>query len=223
MKIIALLASPHGLKGNTAALLQYVMEGAKAEGCSTEIVVLKGDTVLPCLACDICHKKGSCLQKDDFESIKAKIVGSDGLILAGPNYIFNVSAQMKAFMDRCCGVVHCMQFWGKYGASVVTSGGDGEEPALESMSHFLIATGVLPVGAVSANMSTMPSEDFTEELRERARELGRKLVSAWRAGEIPMEEDARRNAFRERMRTLIAWKKEEWPYEYRYWKEGLGL
>lgn len=26
------------------------------------------------------------------------------LILASPNYIFNVGAQMKAFMDRCCGV-----------------------------------------------------------------------------------------------------------------------
>ena len=59
--------------------------------------------------------------------IKAKIVGAEGLILASPNYINNVSAQMKGFMDRCCGVVHCLQFWGKYGVSVVTSGGDGDE------------------------------------------------------------------------------------------------
>ncbi len=223
MKIIALVASPHGLKGNTAALLRYVVEGAEAEGGSTEIVVLKGDTVLHCLACDICHIKGRCMQNDDFEAIKAKIAGAEGLILASPNYINNVSAQMKGFMDRCCGVVHCLQFWGKYGVSVVTSGGEGDEPVAKYMNQFLIMTGAAPVGAVSANMSVMPAEDFTEELRERAWELGRKLVTAFCASEVPPEVEARRNAFRDRMRSLIAWKKEEWPYEYQYWKDGMGL
>lgn len=223
MKIIALLASPRGLKGNTAALLQYVLEGAKAEGGSAEIIVLKGDTVLPCRACDVCHEKGACIQKDDFAGIKAKIDDADGLILASPNYINNVSAQMKAFMDRCCGVVHCMQFWGKYGAQVVTSGGEGEEPAIECMNHFFIATGVVPVGVVSANMSALPDAEFTEELKRGARELGGKMVAAWRAGEIPPAVETRRNDFRTRMRALMAWKKDEWPYEYRYWQEGMGL
>jgi multimeric flavodoxin WrbA len=81
------------------------------------------DKVLPCLACDTCHRKGRCAQNDEFESIKGKILEADGLVLASPNYIFSVSAQLKAFMDRCCGVVHCMAFEGKYGVSVVTSGG----------------------------------------------------------------------------------------------------
>ena len=95
MKIISLLASPHGLKGNTAALLRHVLEGAEAEGAQTEVIVLKGDTVLPCRACDACHKKGHCVQKDDFESMKEKIMAADGLVVASPNYIFNVSAQLK--------------------------------------------------------------------------------------------------------------------------------
>jgi len=224
MNIVALLASPHGLKGNTAALLQLVLEGAEAEGSITEIeILLKGDRVLPCLACDMCHKRGSCIQKDDFESIKTKIIGADALILASPNYINSVSAQMKAFFDRCCGVVHCMQLWGKYGVSVVTSGGDGEEAVAEYMNNFLITTGVVPVGAVSANMSNMPSENFTEELRESARKLGKKLVTELLANKVSPEVAARRNAFRDRMRSLMEWKKEEWPYEYEHWKDGMGL
>jgi multimeric flavodoxin WrbA len=218
MKIISLLASPHGLKGNTAGLLRYVIEGAEAEGAKTETVVLKGDTVLPCRACDACH-----IQKDRFEEIKEKIAGADGLILASPNYIFNVSAQLKAFMDRCCGVIHCMQFWGKYGASVITSGGGGDEPVAGYMSHFLISTGVVPVGGVWATMSAMPEGGFTEEVRENAVILGRRLVAAWRTGEVPADTDERRNAFRERMRALMNWRREEWPYEYRYWKENRGL
>ena len=124
MKIISLLASPHGLKGNTAKLLRYVLDGAEAEGAKTEVIVLKGDTVLPCRGCDVCHKTGYCVQKDGFESVKKKIIEADGLVLASPNYIFSVSAQLKAFMDRCCGAIYCMHFWGKYGASVVTSGGE---------------------------------------------------------------------------------------------------
>ena len=223
MKIISLLGSPHGLRGNTAALLRLVLEGAEAEGAQTETVALKGDTVLPCRACDACHKKGRCVQEDDFEAIKEKILGADGLVLASPNYIFNVSAQMKAFMDRCCGVIHCMQFWGKYGASVVTSGGGDEETVAEYMKHFLITTGAVPVGEVSAMMSAMPEEGFTEEVTVSAVGLGKRLVTAWRAGEVPPEVDERRNAFRRRMHALMDWRREEWPFEYGYWKEKMGL
>ncbi|MEJ2695949.1 MAG: flavodoxin family protein [Candidatus Sulfobium sp.] len=223
MKLISLLGSPHGLKGNTAGLLHLVLEGAEAEGASAETIVLKGDTVFPCRACDACHKKGRCVQKDDFEVIKKKVLTADGLVLASPNYIFNVSAQIKAFMDRCCGVIHCMQFWGKYGASVVTSGGGDEQTVAGYMSHFLVTTGAVPVGAVWAMMSAMPEEGFTDEVGESAVALGKRLVTAWRAGEVPAEVHEQRNAFRRRMHALVDWRKEEWPFEYSYWKENMGL
>jgi multimeric flavodoxin WrbA len=220
MKIISLLASPHGLKGNTARLLRQVLDGAEAEGASSEVVVLKGDTVLPCRGCDMCHKKGRCAQKDDFESIKDKIIGADGLVLASPNYIFNVSAQLKAFMDRCCGVIHCMQFWGKYGASVVTSGGGDEKPIVDYMNHFLITTGAVPVGGVWASMSAMPEGVFAEEVCDDARNLGKRLVEEWLGKKVPAEAGMSRNEFRDRMRALITYRKEQWPYECRYWEEN---
>jgi len=223
MKIISLLASPHGLKGNTAGLLRYVLDGAEAEGAKTEVIVLKGDTVLPCRGCDVCHKKGRCVQKDGFESIKKKIIEADGFVLASPNYIFSVSAQLKAFMDRCCGAIHCMQFWGKYGASVVTSGGGDEKAIVAYMNHFLTISGAVPVGGVWASMSTMPDGIFTENVQEAARTLGKKLISAWKTGEVPPDVDVLRKSFRERMRGLCDYRKEEWPYEYQYWKQKTGV
>lgn len=223
MKVISLLGSPHGLKGNTGRLLRLVTEGAESEGARIETVVLKGDTVLPCRACDTCHKKGRCVQKDDFEAIKGKILRADGLVIASPNYIFNVSAQLKAFMDRCCGVIHCMQFWGKYGASVVTSGGGDEDTVAQYMNHFLITTGIVTVGGVWAMMSAMPEGGFTDEVTDRAVALGRRLVVAWKAGEVPEDVDERRTAFRRRMHALMDWRREEWPFEYSYWKENRGL
>ncbi len=223
MKIISILGSPHGLKGNTAGLLRCVLAGAEAAGAQTEVIILKGDTVLPCRGCDICHKKGRCAQKDDFESLKERIVRADGLVLASPNYIFNVSAQLKAFMDRCCGVVHCMQFWGKYGASVVTSGGGGDEPIVDYMNHFLITTGIIPVGGVSAAMSQMPEGGFTDQLQKEAQAVGRRLVDAITMSEVPGDIDQHRNNFRERMKALMSYRKEEWPYEYEYWKKHMGI
>jgi len=223
LKIISLVGSPHGLKGNTARLLSHVLEGAKVEGAKTETIVLAGTNVLPCLACDTCHRKGKCPQKDEFESIKAKIFESDGIVLGSPNYIYSVSAQLKAFMDRCCGVVHCMGFEGKYGASVVTSGGGDEEPIARFMNHFLITTGVTPVGSVWATMGTMVGKGFPEEIRSQARELGRKLVRAWKEKAVSPETEEVRKSFQESMRRLMLYRKEDWPYEYEFWKNHRGL
>jgi multimeric flavodoxin WrbA len=55
-----------------------------------------------------CTQKDNFDQKDNFESIKQKIRVADGLILASPNYIYSVSAQLKAFMDRCGGILRCV-------------------------------------------------------------------------------------------------------------------
>jgi multimeric flavodoxin WrbA len=223
LKIISLVGSPHGLRGNTARLLSHVLEGAKAEGATNETIVLAGNNVLPCLACDTCHRRGRCPQKDEFESIKQKILESDGIVLASPNYIYSVSAQLKAFMDRCCGVVHCMAFKGKYGVSVVTSGGGDEEPIAEFVNHFLITTGVVPVGSVWATMSAIVGDDFPEAILRQSRDLGKNLVKSWKGKVIIPEAEQVRKSFEERMRRLMLYRKEDWPYEYEFWKKHRAL
>ena len=223
MKIINLVGSPHGAKGNTARLLQIVSEGAESLGASIENIFLTGKNVLPCLGCDTCHKKGKCVQHDEFENIKQNILNADGLILASPNYIFSVSAQMKAFMDRCCEAVHCLSFEGKYGASVVTSGGGDESPIAEFMNHFMMITGIRPVGAVWATMGNIYDDTFPEDIRNNAFELGKKLVLSWKDKVVLPESEIIIGQFKERMRQLMLWRKEEWPYEYQYWKKYRGL
>jgi len=223
MKIVNLIGSPHGAKGNTARLLQIVSEGAQSLGATPETIFLTGRNVLPCKGCDVCHKTGKCVQKDEFESIKHKILDSDALILGSPNYIFHVSAQMKAFMDRCCQAIHCLSFEGKYGASVVTSGGGDEAPIAEYMNHFLMITGIRPVGAVWATMGGIETEAFPDDIRSQAFELGKALVSSWQEKLISAESENTIREFKDRMRSLMLWRKEEWPYEYQYWKRHRGL
>jgi multimeric flavodoxin WrbA len=223
MKIISIVGSPRGTKGNTAGLLELVLKGARSQGAETETIILPGGTVLPCMACDACHKKGKCSQKDDFESIKERIHRSDGLVLASPNYIWSVSAQMKAFMDRCCGVVHCMAFEGKYGASVVTSGGGDEPPICEYLNHFLVTTGITPVGSVWATMGAASGGTFTEETKNEGMELGKNLVQSWRNKVVFPHLEKAKDEFRARMQLLMRYRREAWPYEWEYWQKHHGL
>jgi multimeric flavodoxin WrbA len=223
MKIIALVGSPHGARGNTARLTRIVLKGAEQEGARAKTILLPGKTVLPCLGCDYCHKKGRCAQKDAFPEIRQKVLEADGLVLGSPNYIFSVSAQMKAFMDRCSSMVHCLGFHGKYGASVVTSGGGDEEAIAEYLNHFLMITGIQSVGSVWATMGLIFGEGFPEDITSRALGLGKRLVQAWRNQETFPEIQEKMAAFKERMRLLMQYRREEWPYEYEYWQKTWGL
>ena len=223
MKIISIVGSPMGIKGNTAALLKIVLDGAESKGAETEIIVIKGSEVKPCKGCDICHINGHCPQKDSFNTIKEKIIGADGLVLASPNYIFHVSAQLKTFIDRCCGVVHCLGFEGKYGASVVTSGGGDEKPIVDYMNHFLAITGVAPVGSIWATMAEIEGQSFKKDTKDRAFSLGERLVTAWQEKENIPEWGPVTAQFRERMKSLMLWRRQEWLHEFQYWKEFRGL
>jgi multimeric flavodoxin WrbA len=223
MKIVSLIGSPHRAKGNTARLAQLVAEDAEAEGAQVETLFIPPEKVNPCIACDTCHKTGQCQQKDDFEMIKKKILDADGLILGSPNYIFSVSAQLKAFLDRCCGVIHTMGFEGRYGASVVTSGGGDEEGIARYMNHFLITTGITPVGSVWATMGLLPDGEFTDDIKAQARELGKTLVVSWKNKAVLPEVEEVKDAFKERMQYLMQYRKDEWPYEYEFWQKHRGL
>jgi len=223
MKLISLVGSPHGEKGSTAKLVKEVVKGAESAGAVNETIILKGDSVAPCRGCDVCHVKGVCVQKDGFHDITKKILAADGLILASPNYIFSVSAQLKAFMDRCCGILHCQSFSGRYGVSVVTSGGGNEQPIADYMNQFLITTGTVPVGSVWATMGLISGDEFPDDIRDKAFSLGCQLVEAWKTKSVAPEVQTRMDAFHERMRMLMTWRKEEWPFEYNYWVTHHGL
>ncbi len=218
MQVVCIVGSPHGPRGNTARLLQEVLAGAAAHGCRAETIYLDGRSILPCNGCDACHKLGRCVQKDDFEAVRAKILAADGLILASPNYLFSVSAQLKAFLDRCCGVVHLLGFSGKYGAAVVTSGGGGDEPIIDYLQRFLTITGIHSVGGVHATMGALPDGEFTAGLKREARRLGEKLVTAWQQQLRDPRVEMEIRAFSQRMRELVFWKKGEWPHEYQVWQ-----
>jgi multimeric flavodoxin WrbA len=99
MKLLAIVGSPR-LKGNTNYLVDQALAEAKTLGAETEKIVLSQHKVNPCLGHTECASFDSCRQKDDAGWILDRLCEADGVILGTPVYYYNVSAQMKAFIDR---------------------------------------------------------------------------------------------------------------------------
>ena len=73
---------------------------ALREGAMTIRCLGRDYRVAPCLGHDTCGDLEACPQGDDTEAVLAPVYAADGLLLATPVYYENVSAQMKAFIDR---------------------------------------------------------------------------------------------------------------------------
>jgi len=218
MELVAIIGSPHGMKGNTGMLLQAVIDGARTAGANVTTFSLAEMNVEPCADCAVCHKTGECPQGDDFETVKQALLDADGIVLASPNYIFSVSAQMKALMDRCCGLLHIQGLEDRYAAAVITSGG-GESAAVEEyVLHFLRNLGCWTVGSVGAEARHLHDSSARAERLNEAATLGQTLVDAVREKRTYPAQKVDRQAFYERMKALVTARRAEWPYEYEYWK-----
>jgi multimeric flavodoxin WrbA len=218
MKILAIIGSPRGMLGNTGRLLDEVLAGVNETGAETEILSMKTLNVQPCVACDVCHKTGICTIKDDYESIKEKLLACDGFILASPNYIFSVSAQMKALFDRCNGLIHCMALEGKYAAVIETSGGGGDEEVITYMGRFVNTLGANFVGGVGAPMAGIRTFHDETNLFGKARNIGCELCRSVAEKRKFPEQEAFISGFSTRMSGLIDYMKEYWPYERDFWE-----
>lgn len=219
MRIVAIMGSPHGVKGNTARLLDEVITGATATGAEVELFDLSRLKVQPCVGCDVCHKVGRCPLKDDFETIKTALLACDAFILASPNYIFSVTAQMKAFFDRCCSLVHCLPLEGKYAAVVETSGGGEDDEVIRYMVRFINSIGAQSVGGIGSPMAGLRSFPAEDTLFDKARELGAELCRCFRKKPHFPDQAGYRASFKTRMRRLVEYCQHEWPYEYQYWQK----
>ena len=91
---------------NTAAMLQKFAEGASSVSDEIEIktVRLYGLNYKGCMSCMACKIKDKvsnvCKFKDEVTPILQEIAEADGLVLGSPNYFSEVSAQMRAFLER---------------------------------------------------------------------------------------------------------------------------
>jgi len=157
MKVIAFNGSPRK-KGNTAMLINSVLDELQKEGIETEFLQLGGKNIKGCLGCMKCFEvqDNTCAtRKDDIlnEYIQ-KMIEADGIIIGSPTYFANVSSEVKALIDRA-GIVSLANghlFKRKVGAAVVAVRRAGATNVFDAINKFFFANQVIVPGSIYWNL-----------------------------------------------------------------------
>jgi multimeric flavodoxin WrbA len=100
VKILGVSGSPRK-NGNTDVLLDSFLRGAESEGADTKKIHLKEYSIESCIGCEACRKDGTCTRfHDGMELLYPEIEECKGIIVGSPVYNYNVTAEMKTFIDR---------------------------------------------------------------------------------------------------------------------------
>jgi multimeric flavodoxin WrbA len=154
MKVIGINGSARR-NGNTSILIKTVFEELEKNNIKTEMVQFAQNVIEPCKGCFACKDKENCIyHRDIFHDTFQKMVEADGIILGSPVYSADVSANMKAFLERA-GVVVATNpglLRHKVGASVAAVRRGGGLTAVDTMNHFLLNKEVIVVGSTYWNM-----------------------------------------------------------------------
>jgi len=173
MKITILNGSPRP-GGNTEIMAQAFEKGAREAGHEVTLINLAGKKITGCLGCHYCFAHdGICVQKDDMTDILKVIDETDLLAFASPIYWFDITAQLKAVIDR-------MYARGKIGfhfkktALLLDSGSDGVyDAALAQYKAMCSYLRWQSVGEVCIPNMTEKGSMKTSPLLEKAYALGK--------------------------------------------------
>ncbi|WP_075062647.1 flavodoxin family protein [Ornatilinea apprima] len=226
-KILSIVGS-YRKNGNTARVLNLLHEDilnkAERENISVEIeTVFLGEFNLnPCRGCRCCFDRGedTCpLGDDDLNTLFKKMHAADGLIIATPVYVNDVSGLVKTWMDRLAFACHRPQFHGK-SALVVSTVGTG----IHGYTQDVLAAGITSWGyhlsgklGITGGALT-PQADLAARYQKPIHRAAEKLVT-----DIQKE-----NHLRPSLRSLVTfavqqavWQRhqDEDTVDARYWHE----
>ncbi|MDD5816595.1 MAG: flavodoxin family protein [Marinilabiliaceae bacterium] len=100
MKIVVITSSAH-TRGTSNTLAGAFIKGATEAGHEVWRFDASGKRIHACLGCDTCtNKQEGCTFHDDMGPLYEHILDCDAIVFASPVYYFNVSAKLKAVIDR---------------------------------------------------------------------------------------------------------------------------
>ncbi|RJX35051.1 MAG: flavodoxin family protein [Desulfarculus sp.] len=194
-RIVAIYGSPRR-QGNTAALLDQAVAGARSAGATVEPLVLRDLEMSPCLEIYGCKKDGRCVIQDDFQRVYDLCLASQGLMLASPIFFYAVSAHAKIMLDRFQSL-WVKKYWierrpfgqrhytrqGLFISAGATQGAKLFEGALRSVRYFMDVLDMELVDSVLCRGLDLAGDVLGHpEHLARARQAGQDLALALRDG-----------------------------------------
>jgi len=101
MEIVAICGSPRR-NGNTATLIEALLEGAREAGAATTRFDAARMSIGDCDADRACLEsaEATCILQDDMQQIYQALRRADAWVFGTPVYFWNVAAPLKRVIDR---------------------------------------------------------------------------------------------------------------------------
>ena len=97
MRILGVSGSPRR-GGNSDLLLENILKGTRAD---SDTLYLSDIDFSPCVGCEQCRKDKICTRFEDALTPFYRVIQeAKGLVLVSPVHNYNITAWMKAFIDR---------------------------------------------------------------------------------------------------------------------------
>lgn len=116
MKILGVVGSSRK-NGNTAYLVQQALYSIESKEIETELIFLGDYNFRGCIGCEGCKDTCKCIIMDDMQKLYPLIINADAIVLGSPTYFYNITAHMKAFIER----FYCFQVFAEDDRSVWSS------------------------------------------------------------------------------------------------------
>jgi len=167
MNILILNGSPRP-HGNTAAMVEAFVEGAKENGHNITVVPVCQKEIAGCLACEYCHTKGrgQCIQKDDMQQVYEFLNEAEMIVLASPVYYHGFTGQLQCAINRIYALDKPQKL--KKASLILSSGNDHvyRGAIYEYQNSFLNYLKLEDMGIFTAYGKKNKSEEKLNELRK---------------------------------------------------------
>lgn len=91
--------------GNCKSILEKIQHNFWLQQ-STNLVFLRDYNLKPCIGCNKCASDNICINDDRFFQLIEEVCDADIVVLATPNYFYNISGLTKTFVDRSYCLYH---------------------------------------------------------------------------------------------------------------------
>ena len=174
--VLVLVGSPRE-NGNTEMLADAFIEGAKKKGNNVTKINVGKMKINGCIDCKYCFThEGKCSQRDGMDEIYPLISNADMIVFATPIYFFEMTAQLKAVVDRLYASAHAGFKISKC-ALLAVAGGDDKvfEPLLKMYENIYTYIKWENVGIITVSGVNGKGEILNTDGPLKAKELGESI------------------------------------------------
>jgi len=116
IKVLGIVGSRRK-NGNTAYLVQQTLNAIESKEVETELIFLGDYNISGCTGCEGCKNSYKCVIMDDMQKIYPLIMNADAIVIGSPTYFYNITADVKAFLER----FYCFQVFAEDDRSIWSS------------------------------------------------------------------------------------------------------